>query len=84
MNAKHARTLEAIFAAPVRSGLYWRDIVALLHAAGAEIRQGEGSRLRVRLHGVRATFHEPHPEKTTDKGAVKSVRLFLESAGVKP
>lgn len=84
MNAKHAKTLEAIFSDPVKAGIYWRDIVALFKAAGAEVGQGDGSRVRVRLNGVRATFHEPHPEKTTDKGAVKSVRLFLENAGVKP
>ena len=28
--------------------------------------------------------HEPHPEKETDKGAVKSVREFLIKAGVEP
>ncbi|WP_300164528.1 type II toxin-antitoxin system HicA family toxin [Solidesulfovibrio sp.] len=84
MNAKQARTLEAIFADPVRSGPYWRDILALFKAPGAEVRQGDGSRIRVRLNGVRAMFHEPHPEKTTGKGAVKSVRLFLESVGITP
>lgn len=83
MNAKHAKTLEAICANPVRSGIYWRDIVALFEAVGANVRQGQGSRVRVTLNGVRATFHEPHPEKTTDKGAVRAVRQFLESAGVK-
>lgn len=36
------------------------------------------------LNGVLATFHRPHPEPTTDKGAVKSVRRFLENAGVRP
>ena len=29
-------------------------------------------------------FHRPHPRKETDKGAVKSVRKFLENAGVRP
>jgi hypothetical protein len=33
---------------------------------------------------VKAVFHEPHPEKETDKGAVKSVREFLIKAGVEP
>ena len=27
-------------------------------------------------------YRDPHPEKTTDKGAVKSVRKFLGNAGV--
>ena len=30
-------------------------------------------RERVKLNGVHAVFHRPHPERTTDKGAVKSV-----------
>jgi hypothetical protein len=33
---------------------------------------------------IRAVFHRPHPRKETDKGAIKSVRRFLEAAGVKP
>ena len=36
----------------------------------------------VELNGERAVFHRPHPENTTDKGAVKSIRRFLENAGV--
>jgi hypothetical protein len=33
---------------------------------------------------MRDVFHRPHPRKETDKGAVKSVRKFIEAAGVKP
>ncbi|WP_372424937.1 type II toxin-antitoxin system HicA family toxin [Salinarimonas chemoclinalis] len=57
---------------------------ALLRAVGAEISEGSGSRVRVALNGVRAVFHRPHPAKETDKGAVKSVRRFLQEAGVAP
>jgi hypothetical protein len=46
--------------------------------------QGRGSRVRVALNGVKAVFHEPHPEKETDKGAVKAVREFLEKADIQP
>jgi len=35
------------------------------------------------LNGVIAVFHRPHPQKETDKGALKSVRRFLKNAGVK-
>ena len=31
-----------------------------------------------------AIFHQPHPQRETDKGAVKSVREFLVQAGVAP
>ena len=49
-----------------------------------EITEGEGSRVRFALSGVRATFHRPHPKKETDKGALVSARRFLENTGVKP
>ena len=84
MDSKHQKTLEAIFEKPERANILWRDVEALFIALGAEITDGNGSRRRVALKGVRAVFHRPHPYKETDKGAVKSVRRFLEAAGVKP
>jgi hypothetical protein len=84
LSGKHRKTLEAIFADPVQAGIAWRDIEALLEACGAEISEGQGSRVRVALNGVRAVFHRPHPQKETDKGAVKSVRRFLTEAEVTP
>ena len=84
MGPKHRRTLEAIFEDPVRSNTAWRDIEALLEATGAEITEGSGSRVRIALNDVRAVFHRPHPQKETDKGAVKSMRRFLTEAGVTP
>ncbi len=84
MNARHRKTLEAVFARPERSDIAWRDIESLLIALGADVTEGNGSRVRVALHGVRAVFHRPHPQKETEKGAVKSVRRFLLEAGVQP
>jgi len=82
VNAKHRKTLEAIYADPVRADIIWKDVVSLFKALGANVRQGAGSRLRVTFGDFRMTFHEPHPGKTTDKGAVKSVRKFLELTGI--
>ena len=84
MKSKHRKTLEAIFANPVRSNVVWRDIEVLLEARGAEITEGNGSRVRIALNGVRAVFHRPHPQKETDKGALVSMRRFLTNAGVQP
>ncbi|MCP4166704.1 MAG: type II toxin-antitoxin system HicA family toxin [Chloroflexi bacterium] len=50
---------------------------ALFVSLGAEVTEGRGSRVRVALNDVRAVFHRPHPQKETDKGAVKSARRFL-------
>ena len=82
MNAKHRRTLEAIFAQPVPSDIRWAEIEALLVALGAERSEGRGSRVRFLLNGAEAVFHRPHPRPDTDKGAVVRVRQFLESAGI--
>lgn len=84
MNKKHRKTLEAIFADPVRANILWKDIESLFLTLDAEISEGSGSRIRVALNGVRAVFHRPHPRKETVKGAVKSVRRFLQEAGVTP
>ena len=84
MGPKHRRTLQAVFEDPVRSNISWRDIEGMLEAAGAEISEGVGSRVRIAMNGVRAVFHRPHPQKETDKGAVKSMRRFLTEAGVMP
>jgi hypothetical protein len=83
MNHKQQITLIALFEDPVRSNIEWADIESLLSALGGEISEGRGSRVRIALHGIRAVFHQPHPEKETDKGAIKSVRRFLTEAGVK-
>ena len=84
MDKKCRKTLEAIFEKPEQANIAWRDIEALFIALGAEVSEGSGSRVRVALKDVRAVFHRPHPRKETNKGAVKSVRRFLEAAGVKP
>jgi hypothetical protein len=84
LSRRHQTTLEAVFATPVRASIAWRDIEVLFVACGGEVSEGEGSRVRVALNGVRAVFHRPHPQKETDKGAVRSVRRFLSEAGITP
>jgi hypothetical protein len=84
LNNKQRKTLELIFTNPVPANIIWQDIENLFTALGADVSQGSGSRVRVKLNDVRGYFHEPHPEKETDKGAVKSVREFLIKAGIDP
>lgn len=84
MKRKHQRTLEAIFARPVSANIQWRDIEALFRELGAEIEEWEGSRLEVFLFGEIRVFHRPHPRPDTDKGAVASIRAWLQSHGVQP
>jgi hypothetical protein len=82
VNNRQKDTLALIFKNPVQASIGWTDIESLLWALGAEISEGSGSRVRIALNGVRAVFHRPHPQPTTDKGAGKSVRKFLTEAGI--
>ncbi len=84
MNNRQKKTLELIFKDPVAAKVPWKDIESLLRALGCEISEGNGSRVRLALGGVRAVFHRPHPNPETDKGAVKSMRKFLTNAGHQP
>ena len=84
MRRKHRETLDAIFAIPVPANIAWSDIIGLFRALGAELSEGRGSRVRVSLNDIDAVFHRPHPQKETDRGAVVSVRRFLQEAGVSP
>lgn len=82
MNKKQQRTLDAIFDTPIRSNVVWSDIEKLFISLGAEVSEGNGSRVRIALKGVRSTFHRHHPQKETDKGALRSVQRFLNETGV--
>lgn len=84
MKRKHQRTLELIFVRPVSANVRWADIEALFVELGGQIAEREGSRVLMRLFGERRVFHRPHPEPTTDKGAVEAIRKWLEDHGVKP
>ena len=84
MTTKHRKTLQAVFGDPVKANILWADIEALFLSFGAERDEGSGSRIRFFLNGIRATFHRPHPQKETDRGAVKSVRKFLTEARIRP
>lgn len=82
MNKKQRQTLNKILEKPERSDIPWSNIESLIVALGGEISEGRGSRVRVILNDVKAVFHRPHPKRVTEKGAVKSVRRFLQEAGV--
>ena len=84
MKKKHQKTLSLIFSRPISGNVKWEDIEQLFIELGAELVESEGSRIGVRLFNERRVFHRPHPSPDTDKGAVSSIRRWLESNGVKP
>ncbi|TLP77769.1 type II toxin-antitoxin system HicA family toxin [Pseudomonas nitroreducens] len=84
MNARHRRTLELIFTLPVPASLEWLRIESLLIALGAQVIEGNGSRVRFELNGTIATFHRPHPAKEAKPYQVRDARALLEQAGIHP
>jgi len=84
MKRKHQRTIQLVFAHPTSANIRWSDIEALFVELGASVSEREGSRVLVRLFDERRVFHRPHPEPTTDKGAVAAIRKWLEENGVQP
>ncbi|KFF69984.1 hexulose-6-phosphate synthase [Pectobacterium brasiliense] len=84
LRKKQRETLSQIFKTPVLSGVKWSNIESLVTALGGEIKEGSGSRVRFLLNGSIARFHRPHPSPDIDKGALVSLREWLESIGVKP
>lgn len=84
MKQKHRKTLGLIFHRPISSNIKWADIEKMFIALGAEVSEREGSRVAVFLFNEVKVFHRPHPTSNTDKGAVSSIRKWLESHGVTP
>ena len=84
MKRAHKKTLEAVFAHPTSANIVWKDIEALLFGFGAEISEREGSRVAIVLFKEVRVFHRPHPSPKADKGAVVTVKKWLEQHGVKP
>ena len=86
MKRAQLRTLNALFSSPTLANIAWKnkDIEALFKGLGAEVSEREGSRVAVVLFGEVRVFHRPHPSPHTDKGAVASMRKWLEQHGVVP
>ncbi len=84
MNARHRKTLKAVFTDPVSESIEWRAVEALLIALGCQVIEGRGSRVRF-AHGEEIeSFHRPHPEKEAKRYQVRAARAYLERIGVRP
>ncbi|MGA1344338.1 MAG: type II toxin-antitoxin system HicA family toxin [Hyphomonas sp.] len=84
MNARHRKTLAAIFARPTLASIVFADIEALIRALGGTISEREGSRVRVELAGVQWRCHRPHPGKEAKRYQVEEAPELLERAGIGP
>lgn len=84
LNSKQHRVLESIFTKPERSDIRWSDVRGLIEAAGGEVEQRSGSRVLLVLNDEQIVLHTPHRPPVMDKGAVKTLRRFLQRAGLTP
>ena len=84
MKRKHQKTLEQIFRRSTSGNIPWSNIESLFKSLGADVSERAGSRVAVVLFGEVRVFHRPHPSPDTDKGAINSIRNWLELYEVKP
>lgn len=84
MNAKHRKTLRAIFARPTSPSVVFADIEALVVALGGTITERDGSRVKNALRGEQWHCHRPHPGKEAKRYQVEEARELLGRVGVKP
>ena len=84
MNSKQKRTLALVFKDPVSASMVWKDIESLLISVGADVIEGNGSRVRFHKDSVIASFHRPHPKKEAKLYQVRDARTFLKQLGVEP
>jgi hypothetical protein len=78
MRRKHEKTLEKIYNRPISGSIPWSDVESLFKGLGADVSERAGSRVAVVLFGEVRVFHRPHPSPNTDKGAIASIRKWLE------
>ena len=84
MNARHRKTLVAIFARPTSASVVFADIEALFKALGGSISEREGSRVNIELKGEQWRCHRPHPGKEAKRYQIEEARELLERLGILP
>lgn len=84
MNSKHSKTLESVFYAPVKKNIKWSDVEKLIKAVGGNIKQGDGSRIRIDLLGQSLNIHTPHPQKELKPYQVRALKTLFNDTGIQP
>jgi hypothetical protein len=84
VNAKHRKTLQAIFSRPTSASVVFSDIEALVIALGGSVAEREGSRVKITLADQQWHCHRPHPGREAKRYQVEEARELLERGGVKP
>jgi len=84
MNARHRKTLRAIFSRPTPGSVKFADIEALVLALGGQVREGAGSRVATQINDSVIHAHRPHPGKEAKKYQIEQTRVWLSEQGIKP
>lgn len=66
-----------------KKNIEFQEIENLLKALGADLHEGNGSRVRYTLNDIPISLHRPHPEKEAKHYQIKQLREFLEGLGYK-
>lgn len=83
MNNKQRKTLELIFKDLIPKDIRCQDIESLFKHLDAELVEGTGSRIHIKINGRKFYFHRPHPSPMMKSYVVKQLREFLIEIGVK-
>ncbi len=79
MNSKQQKIFSSLFDNPIRKNIKWTDVEKLIVAVGGQLKQGDGSRVRITLGGFSLNIHSPHPQKELKPYQIRAIRkLFIE------
>jgi hypothetical protein len=84
VNAKHRKTLAAVFARPTLASIKFSDLEALIKALGGTVTERGGSRVKLELKGEQWRCHRPHPGKEAKRYQVEEARELFKRVGVRP
>jgi hypothetical protein len=82
VNSRQRKTLEDVFHEPTLANIRWDAAISMPEGLGGEVKDIGGSMKAVKLNGVRAVFHRPHPRNEMGHGLTRNLRAFLENAGI--
>ena len=82
MNSKNRKTLQDIFATPVKKSIKWRDVERLIFALEGSLYQRSGSRVRVVVGAVSLNIRTPHPQNELKPYQVRKLRDLLIAGGI--
>ena len=77
------KLLKSFFSHPTSANIQWNEAERLLKKLGAELKEAEGSRVKIALDDQVLVFHKPHGIKGLNKPHVETIRKFLQKVGVK-